>query len=121
MRVQVTHGRSATRPPNSAVPRLTVLLPSLTHSMHCWPTAADRRQSGHAGRPQRTHDTYVSRFGCLKQVGADAETPDSALWPGGTAIVLPARLRRPAVAVDLHRLEHHVIHRAVVPARPHRA
>src|SRR5215470_12432582 len=123
---QVTVGRPLTLPPNGALACLTVLLPSLTHSTHCWPTAADRRQSGHAGRPQRTHETYVSRSGCRKHVGAEAETSDPALWPGGTAIVLAARPRRPvvdgsAVASDHHRLEHHVIHWPVVPAGPHPA
>jgi hypothetical protein len=38
--------------------------PSLTHSTHCWPTEAERMQSGHAWRPHRTQETYVSRPGC---------------------------------------------------------
>src|SRR5215469_13285755 len=89
-------------------------------STHCWPTAADRRQSGQAGRPHRTHETYVSRSGCLKQVGADAETPDSGLGPGGASMALavsPGAVRSwAAVALDHHGLEDDIIHRPVVPA-----
>ena len=47
----------SSEPPNGAEPTLVPLLPSRMHSTHCWPTAAERRQSGHAGRPHRTHDT----------------------------------------------------------------
>src|SRR5438128_12003615 len=95
IRVQVTTGRVRTLPPNGAVAGLDPRLPSLTHATHCWPTAADRRQSGHAGRPHLTHETYVSRSGCLKQVGAGAETSGSELGPGGTAMVHPSRQMPP--------------------------
>ena len=111
----MTTGRFVTRPPNGAVADLDPRLPSLMHSTHCWPTAAERRQSGQAGRPHRTHETYVSRSGCLKQVGADAETSGSELGPGGTAIALAASCRRGAVALDRHRLQDHVVDRPVVP------
>src|SRR5215467_1445915 len=121
MSVQVTTGRVVTRPPNGAAPVLDPRFPSLTHSTHCWPTAAERRQSGQAGRPHRTHETYVSRSGCLKQVGADAETSGSELGPGGDAIALAASGRRGAVALDNHRLEDYVIGRLVVPPGPHLA
>ena len=91
-----------TRPPNWPVACLVPWFAPLTHSTHCWPTAADLRQSGQAGRPHLTHETYVSRSGCLKQVGAAADTPGSAPGPGGTAMALAARLRRAAVALDHH-------------------
>src|SRR6266568_2415432 len=86
------------------------------HSTHCWPTAADLRQSGHAGRPHLTHETYVSRSGCLKQVGADEDTSEDALGPGGMAMALAARPRRAAVALDHYGLKYHVVDRSVVPA-----
>src|SRR6266700_2999659 len=116
IRDQVTTGRFRTLPPNGAVAGLDPRLPSLTHSTHCWPTAADRRQSGHAGRPHLTHETYVSRSGCLKQVGAEADTSEGELGPGGMAMSLAARPRRAAVALDHHGLKYHVVDRPVVPA-----
>ena len=46
-----------TRPPNWPVACLAPWFAPLTHSTHCWPTAADLRQSGQAGRPHLTHET----------------------------------------------------------------
>jgi len=80
--VQVTTGAVTTRPPNSVLAWRAPLFAPRMHSTHCWPTAADRRQSGHAGRPQRTHETYVSRPGCRKQVGT-AAAAGSPVRPSG--------------------------------------
>src|ERR1700761_88758 len=84
---QVTAAPVVTRPPNAVLGCRTGgpasgLRPRM-QSTHCWPTGADRRQSGQAGRPQREQETYVSRPGCRKQVG----TPDDAAAPssGGPA------------------------------------
>src|SRR3954464_13631981 len=41
---------------------------SFTHCQHCEPTDASRRQSGHAGRPQRVQWRAVSRSLWWKQV-----------------------------------------------------
>ena len=65
---QVTAAPVVTRPPNAVLGcrargPASGLRP-WTQSRHCCPTGAARRQSGHAGRPQREHETYVSRPGC---------------------------------------------------------
>src|ERR1700758_5506963 len=92
--VQVTTLLVVGRPPKTAPPLRTPRFPSRTHSTHCWPTAAERRQSGHAGRPHRTQETYVSRPGCLKQVGM--LVLGLASGPGGaaTAVLLSLLIPR---------------------------
>src|SRR5260370_4453239 len=104
--VQVTTApREAERPPNTPRAERVLWLPARMHSTHCCPTAADRRQSGHAGRPQRTQDTYVSRPGCLKQVGGPASPGPLPVPPGpGLGLLISlSRLSRPLRA--LHPLE----------------
>src|SRR5215472_7200521 len=118
--VQVTTAaREPAHPPNIALAALVPWWPARTHSTHCCPTAAERRQSGHAGRPQRTHDTYVSRPGCLKQVGVSTGPPLVPAGPGPGVLMsrtsLVGRLR------DLDRLEDHVVDGTVVPAGLHPA
>ena len=44
-------------PPNCVRSARTDLAPSLTHSTHWWPTAAERMHSGQTGRPQRVQLT----------------------------------------------------------------
>ena len=61
--VHVTTAPAAGRPPNVVLACRVLRVPSFTHSTHCWPTEAARMQSGHAGRPHRTQETYVSRPG----------------------------------------------------------
>src|SRR6266516_406810 len=102
-RIQVTIALATARPPKTVRGCRTLLLPSRTHSTHCWPTAAERRQSGQAGLPHRTQDTYVSRPGCRKQVGAAVSC--WVPWPGGTAMALSRGSRRIAAAHDRDRLE----------------
>ncbi len=46
--VQVTTAPAAGRPPNTVLTCRVARAPSPTQSMHCWPTAAERMQSGHA-------------------------------------------------------------------------
>src|SRR5215469_12153466 len=121
--VQVTTAaREPAHPPNIALAALVPWWPARTHSTHCCPTAAERRQSGHAGRPQRTHDTYVSRPGCLKQVGGtgvSAGPPSVPAGPGpGVLMSLSSLVRR---LCDLDRLQDHVVDGTVVPAGPHPA
>src|SRR5580704_16904659 len=91
------------------------------HSTHCCPTAADRRQSGHAGRPQRTQDTYVSRPGCLKQVGGPASAGPLPVPPGPGLGLLISLSRLAGRLSDLNRLENHVLDRTVAAAGPHPA
>ena len=55
--VQVTVAPEVSWPPNAPAGRRVVRLACRMQSTHCWPTAAERRQSGQAGRPQRTQDT----------------------------------------------------------------
>ncbi len=43
----VTNGESVRRPPNAVLGATTERAPSLTHSTHWWPTAAERMHSGH--------------------------------------------------------------------------
>ena len=62
--VQVTTAPAAGRPPKVVRAWRVLRAPSPTHSTHCWPTEAERMQSGHAWRPHRTQETYVSRPGC---------------------------------------------------------
>jgi len=80
--VQVTRAPLGSRPPNSVLASRAPWFAPRMHSTHCCPTAADLRQSGHAGRPQRTHETYVSRWGCRKQVGT-ADPAGWLSWPSG--------------------------------------
>jgi hypothetical protein len=54
---QVTTAPETARPPNTALTGRVPRFPARTQSTHCWPTAAERRQSGQAGRPHRTQDT----------------------------------------------------------------
>src|SRR5579875_2112128 len=81
-------------------------------STHCCPTAADRRQSGQACLPQRTHDTQVSRCGCRKQVGGVVVRPPAPGPASGGMLPMTLALR----ALDLHGLEHDVPQGPVVPA-----
>ena len=46
--VQVTAAVAAGRPPNVVLAWRVLRAPSPTHSTHCWPTEAERMQSGHA-------------------------------------------------------------------------
>src|SRR5580693_6781723 len=116
-----TAAREPARPPNTVRAVLVSWWPARTHSTHCCPTAAERRQSGHAGRPHRTHDTYVSRPGCLKQVGGTGVSagPPVPAGPGPGVLMscpsLVGRLR------NLDRLQDHVLDGTVVPAGPHPA
>lgn len=48
-------GNAADLPPSTVRAWRTVLLPSLTHCTHWWPTAAARMQSGQMWRSHRTH------------------------------------------------------------------
>src|SRR5215469_18622437 len=112
--VQVTVAAADGRPPNTVrgsrageppwapgpVPR--------THSTHCCPTAASRRQSGQAWRPHRTQETQVSLPGCRKQVGGVSWPPVGLAWSGA---VIGAYRR--LVALDGDRLQHHVGPRTV--------
>src|SRR5215475_13586835 len=107
IRLQVTIAEREGRPPKAATTGRVVRCPSRTQSTHCWPTAADRRQSGQAGRPQRTQETYVSRPGCRKQVGGLPASPGSGAWLdswSGAVTRDPCQL----AAGDGDRLEHHV-------------
>src|SRR6266566_7944954 len=113
-RIQVTIALATARPPKTVRGCRTLLLPSRTHSTHCWPTAAERRQSGQAGLPHRTQDTYVSRPGCRKQVGAAVSC--WVPWPGGTAMAL-SRGSRIVAAIDRDRLEDDILDRPVVASR----
>ena len=47
-RVQVTTAPAAGRPPKAVLACRVLRAPSPTHSTHCWPTEAERMQSGHA-------------------------------------------------------------------------
>src|SRR5580698_6152655 len=104
-RVQVTAAVATGRPPK-AVLACRVAGPALrTHSTHCCPTAASRRQSGQAWRPHRTQETQVSRSGCLKQVGGTS-CPAGLAWSGAVM----RGFRRPLAALDDDRLQHDVGH-----------
>src|SRR5271166_4584150 len=46
--VQVTTALAAGRPPKVVLAWRVLRAPSPTHSTHCWPTEAERMQSGHA-------------------------------------------------------------------------
>ena len=46
--VQVTAALAAGRPPKVVLAWRVLRAPSPTHSTHCWPTEAERMQSGHA-------------------------------------------------------------------------
>ena len=46
--IQVTTAPAAGRPPNAVLACRRARAPSPTHSTHCWPTDAERMQSGHA-------------------------------------------------------------------------
>jgi hypothetical protein len=46
--VQVTTALAAGRPPNAVLACLVLRAPWPTQSTHCWPTEAERMQSGHA-------------------------------------------------------------------------
>ena len=46
--VQVTTAPAARRPPNTVLSCRVSRAPCPTQSTHCWPTEAERMQSGHA-------------------------------------------------------------------------
>jgi hypothetical protein len=52
---------------------------SFTHCQQCEPTEASRRQSGHAGRPQRVQWRPVSRSLWWKQVSMIVMSTDATL------------------------------------------
>ncbi len=54
---QVTTAPAAARPPKASRGWRVSRAAWPMHSTHCWPTDAERMQSGQAGRPQRTHET----------------------------------------------------------------
>src|SRR5712691_3627475 len=126
--VQVTTALAAGRPPKVVLARRVLRAPSPTHSTHCWPTEAERMQSGHAWRPHRTQETYVSRPGWRKQVGTPwsppgpGATPSGRLCPPGPGSlgVLTAwsnQLGSAITALDRDRVDGHVFHRPVLAAR----
>src|SRR5215475_8877440 len=107
-RVHVTAVVAVGRPPNTVFACRVVRPAPRTHSTHCCPTAASRRQSGQAWRPHRTQETHVSLPGCRKQVGGVSWPPVGLAWSGA---VIGAYRR--LVALDGDRLQHHVGRRTV--------
>src|SRR5712691_12220157 len=126
--VQVTAALATGRPPKVVRAWRVLRAPSPTHSTHCWPTEAERMQSGHAWRPHRTQETYVSRPGWRKQVGTPwsppgpGATPSGRLCPPGPGSlgVLTAwsnQLGSAITVLDRDRVDGHVFHRPVLAAR----
>src|SRR6266571_3287758 len=114
----VTRAPIAILPPKTVRAFGAARLPSRMHSTHCCPTGAERRQSGQAWRPHRTHETYVSRPGCRKQVGTGEPSVGSPWIPGAFKLLSGGCAW---ATLNRNRLEHHILCRTVLLSRLHPA